>query len=117
MKAFDEFYCFLDGYFSKYIEVPIAPEDMEKTTFTGPFGTYALRRMSFGLCNAPATFQRCMMSICFFDFINTIMEVFIDDFTVHADSFDECLHHLTLVLRRCMETNLVLNFVKCHLMV
>jgi len=40
-----------------------------------------------------------------------------DDFTVHGDSFDECLHHLTLVLRRCIETNLVLNFKKCHFMV
>ena len=40
-----------------------------------------------------------------------------DDFTVHGDSFDECLHHLTLVLRRCIETNLVLNFEKCYFMV
>jgi len=56
------------------------------------------------------------MSI-FSDFITKIMEVFIDDFTVHGDSFDECLHHLTLVLRRCIETNLVLNFEKCHFMV
>jgi len=50
MKAFDEFYCFLDGN-SKYIHVPIAPEDKEKTTFTCRFGTYALRWMSFGYCN------------------------------------------------------------------
>ena len=57
-----------------------------------------------------------MMSI-FSDFITKIMEVFMDDFTVHGDSFDECLHHLTLVLRRCIETNLVLNFEKCHFMV
>ena len=40
-----------------------------------------------------------------------------DDFTLHGDSFDECLHHLTLVLRRWIETNLVLNFEKCHFMV
>jgi len=116
MKAFDEFYCFLDGYFCKYIQVPIAPKDKEKTTFIGPFGTYALRRMSFGLCNAPATFQTCMTTI-FLGFISKIMEVFMGDFNVHGDSFDECLHHLTLVLRRCIETNLVLNFEKCHVMV
>jgi len=108
-------YCLLDGY-SGYIQVPIAPTYQEKTTFTRPFSTYAFRRMPFGLCNAPAPFQRCMTSI-FFDFIAKIMEVFTDDFTVHGDSSDEYLHHLALVLRRCIKANLVLNFEKCHFMV
>ena len=62
MNAFDEFNCFLDGK-NKYIHVLIAPDDKEKTIFTCSFGTYALRRMSFGLCNALTTFQICMMSI------------------------------------------------------
>jgi hypothetical protein len=50
------FYCFLDGY-SGYNQIIINPEDQEKTTFTCLFGTYAYRKMSFGLCNAPTTFQ------------------------------------------------------------
>ena len=50
-----EYYCFLDGY-SGYNQIPIAPEDQDKTTFTCPFGTFAYRRMPFGLCNAPITF-------------------------------------------------------------
>ncbi|RVW34487.1 Retrovirus-related Pol polyprotein from transposon 297 [Vitis vinifera] len=57
--------------------------DQEKTTFTCPFGTYAYRRMPFGLCNAPATFQRCMLSI-FSDMVERIMEVFMDDITIYG---------------------------------
>ncbi|KAK0573899.1 hypothetical protein LWI29_015162 [Acer saccharum] len=57
-----EYYCFLDEY-SGYNQIPIVPKDQEKTTFTCPYGTFAYRRMPFGLCNALATFQRCMMAI------------------------------------------------------
>ena len=109
------YYCFLDGL-SGYFQIPIAPEDQEKTTFTCPYGTYAYRRMPFGLCNAPATFQRCMMAI-FDDLVEDIMEVFMDDFSVFGDSFDLCLLNLKRVLQRCEETNLVLNWEKCHFMV
>nr|GEV36258.1 DNA-directed DNA polymerase [Tanacetum cinerariifolium] len=55
--AGNKFYCFLDG-FSGYFQIPIDPQDQEKTTFTCPYGTFAYRRMPFGLCNAPGTFQR-----------------------------------------------------------
>jgi hypothetical protein len=110
-----KYYYFLDGY-SGYNQVPMDPEDQEKTTFTCPFGTFAYRRMPFGLCNAPATFQRCMISI-FFYIIERFMEIFMDDFSVFGSSFQECLDRLTLVLVRCKEKNLVLNWEKCHFMV
>src|SRR4051812_29801312 len=72
--------------------------------------------MPFGLCNAPATFQRCMSAI-FHGFCGEIMEVFMDDFSVYGTSFDHCLHNLNKVLQRCEDTNLVLNWEKCHFMV
>ena len=90
------FYCFLDGY-SGYFQIEIDVEDREKTTFTCPFGTYAYKRMPFGLCNAPATFQRCMLSI-FNDMVECIMEVFMDDITIYGSTFDECLVNLEAIL-------------------
>ena len=75
------------------------PEDQEKTTFTCPFGTFAYRRMPFGLCNAPATFQWRMISILS-DMVERFMEIFMDDFFIFGSSFQECLHRLTLVLVR-----------------
>ncbi|GJV92599.1 reverse transcriptase domain-containing protein [Tanacetum coccineum] len=90
--------------------------DQEKTTFTCPFGTYAYRRMPFGLCNAPATFQRCMLAI-FHNMIEESIEVFMDDFSVFGDSFNKCLNNLDKMLQRCKDAHLVLNWEKCHFMV
>ena len=91
-----EFYCFLDGY-SRYNQIEIALEDQEKTTFTCPFRTFSFRKMPFGLCNAPGTFQRCMMGI-FSDIIEHILEIFMDDFSVFGDSYEGCLENLRRVL-------------------
>ncbi|CAM8981073.1 unnamed protein product [Rhodiola kirilowii] len=110
-----DYFCFLDGY-SGFYQIPILPNDQGKTTFTCPYGTFAFRRMPFGLCNAPGTFQSCMMSI-FSDYIEKCIEVFMDDFSIHGSSFDDCLANLSNVLARCIETNLVLNWEKCHFMV
>ncbi|GKD35576.1 reverse transcriptase domain-containing protein [Tanacetum coccineum] len=113
--AGNKYFCFLDG-FSGYFQIPIDPNDQEKTTFTCPFGTYAYRRMPFGLCNAPATFQRCMLAI-FHDMIKESVEVFMDDFSVFGNSFDTCLNNLDKMLQRCKDAHLVLNWEKCHFMV
>ncbi|KAJ9566560.1 hypothetical protein OSB04_002526 [Centaurea solstitialis] len=91
--AGNDFYCFLDG-FSWNFQILIDPEDQEKTTFTCPYGTFAYRRMPFGLCNAPATFQRCMTAI-----------------------FQDMIEVAWRVLARCEESHLVLNWEKCHFMV
>jgi hypothetical protein len=108
-------FCFLDGY-SGFSQIAVKKQDQEKTTFTCPYGTYAYRHMPFGLCNAPATFQRCM-SVIFHGFCEEIVEVFMDDFSFYGTSFDNCLHNLDKVLQRCEEINLVLNWEKCHFMV
>ena len=106
-------FCFLNGY-SGYNQIAIEPEDQEKTTFTCPNGTFPFRRMPFGLCNAPATFQRCMMSM-FSDLEKEVMEIFMDDFTVYGSSFEQCLQNLGTVLHTCQDKNLALNWEKCHL--
>ena len=79
---------FLDGY-SGYNQITITPKDQENTTFIRPYDTFDFRRMPFGLCNAQATFQRCMMSM-FSDFMEA-MEIFTDDFSFYGPSFENCL--------------------------
>ncbi|GKB98272.1 reverse transcriptase domain-containing protein [Tanacetum coccineum] len=102
--AGNEYYCFLDG-FSGYFQIPIDPHDQEKTTFTCPYGTFAYRRMLFGLCNAPGTFQRCMVAI-FHDMIEKMMEVFMEDFSVFGNLFENCLSRVDKMLQMCEDTNL-----------
>nr|GFB39573.1 reverse transcriptase domain-containing protein [Tanacetum cinerariifolium] len=113
--AGNEYYYFLDG-FSGYFQIPIDPKDQEKTMFTCPYGTFAYKRMPFGLCNSPGTFQRCMMEI-FHDMIEQTMEVFMDDFSVFGKSFSTCLTDLEKMLKRCEDTKLALNWEKSHFMV
>ncbi|GKA15351.1 reverse transcriptase domain-containing protein [Tanacetum coccineum] len=72
--------------------------------------------MPFGLCNAPATFQRCMLAI-FHDMIKESVKVFMDDFSVFRSSFNHCLNNLDKMLQRCKDAHLVLNWEKCHFMV
>nr|GEW33839.1 reverse transcriptase domain-containing protein [Tanacetum cinerariifolium] len=113
--AGNEYYRFLDG-FSGYFQISIDPRYQEKTTFTCPYGTFAYRRMPFGLCNAPRTFQRCMLAI-FYDMVEKMMEVFMDDFSVFGNSFETCLSRLDQMLQRCEDTKLCLNWEKSHFMV
>nr|GFC15553.1 reverse transcriptase domain-containing protein [Tanacetum cinerariifolium] len=72
--------------------------------------------MPFVLCNSPRTFQRCMMAL-FHDMIEKTMEVFMDDFSVFGNSFSTCLTNLEIMLKRCEDTKLALNWEKSHFMV
>ncbi|GJS96217.1 reverse transcriptase domain-containing protein [Tanacetum coccineum] len=83
--AGNEFYCFLDG-FSGYFQIPIDPQDQEKTTFTYPYGTFAYRSIPFLACVMLPVFCSCTLLI------------------------------LEKMLKRCEDTNLVLNWEKCHFM-
>nr|GEW49444.1 DNA-directed DNA polymerase [Tanacetum cinerariifolium] len=116
-------YAFLEGdnKFPVIIAIELGDEEKsalikEKTTFTYPYGTFSYRRMPFGLCNAPGTFQRCMLAI-FHDMVEKTMEVFMDDFSVFGNSFENCLSRLDKMLQRCEDTNLCLNWEKSHFMV
>eukprot|EP00253_Pinus_taeda_P007596 PITA_07596 len=109
-----KYFSFLDG-FSGYNRIQVAPEDQDKTTFTCPWGTFAYRVLPFGLCNAPATLQRAVLGI-FSDLIHDCVEVYMDDFTVYGNSFEEALENLEKVLIRCKETNLSLSHEKCFMM-
>ncbi|GJY26856.1 reverse transcriptase domain-containing protein [Tanacetum coccineum] len=93
-----------NGIYDSYFQIPIDPQDQEKTTLTYPYGTFAYRRMPFGLCNAPGTFQRCMVAI-FYDMIEKTMEVFMYDFLGFGDSFSSCLSHFDMMLKRGIEVD------------
>ena len=101
--------------FSGYNQIQVAPEDQDKTMFTCPWGTYASRVLPFGLCNAPAMFQRAILDI-FSDLIHDCVEVYMDYYTVYGDSFNEALENLEKVLIRCKETNLSLSHENCFMM-
>ena len=105
-----QYFSFLDGY-SGYNQIRIAPKDQDKTTFTCPWGPYAYKVLPFGLCNAPATFQRAVLGILT-DLVHDCMEVCMEDFTVYGNDFKEALDNLEKVLIRCQETNLALSHEK-----
>nr|GEX58323.1 reverse transcriptase domain-containing protein [Tanacetum cinerariifolium] len=91
-----------------------------KDHFSLPFMDQMLERLAGNefycfLDGFSGTFQRCMIAI-FHDMIEKTMEVFMDDFSIFRDSFSSCLSNLDKMLKRCEDTNLVLNWEKCHFM-
>ena len=70
---------------------------------------FTFRSMSFELCNASTTFQRCMMSM-FSNLVEEAMEIFMDDFSIYGSSFEKFLKKLETLLQRCQDKNLALNW-------
>ena len=102
----------MDG-FSGYNQIQIKPEDQHKTAFICPWGTFAYRKMPFGLKNAGATFQRAMTLI--FHDLKSIIEVFLDDRAAHSRMRIRHPYHLILVFERCRHYSIRLNPHKCIL--
>ena len=103
-----EVFSFMDD-FSRYNQ--IKPEDQHKTAFICPWGTFAYRKMSFGLKNAGATFQRAMTLI--FHDLKSIIEVFLNDLAAHSRMRMRHSYHLRLVFERCRHYAVRLNPHKC----
>ena len=107
-------------YFSKldlrsgYWQVEIREEDKPKTAFqVGSLGFYEFNRMPFGLCNAPATFQR-LMERCMGDLNLRDCLIYLDDIIIFSSTFEEHLEHLEAVFARLKEHNLKLKASKCE---
>ena len=98
---------------SGYNQLAVHENDIEKTAFTTPMGLYEYLRMPFGLCNAPATFQR-LMQHCFRDEIFNVLLVFLDDIIVYSTNLQEHLYRLETVFKRLRDHGLKLKPSKCH---
>ena len=97
---------------SGYHQVAMHEKDMHRTAFTCPFGLYEFKRMPFGLCNAPATFQR-LMQTSMHDMIFEVLLAYLDDLMVFAKTFEGHIDNLERVLKRLREIGVKLNPTKC----
>jgi hypothetical protein len=102
-----EIFSLLDS-FSGYKQVLVLEEDHFKTTFQTKWGTFAYKRMPFGLINAGATFQRAM-GIAFHGLIDKSVVVFLDDMNLYSKNREDHVQHLTHIFKRCRKYNISLN--------
>lgn len=96
-----------------YHQVAIAKEDQEKTAFVTRFGQYAWKVMPFGLCNAPATFQRLMNDI-FMDTFDKYLNIYLDDLIIYSRDRESHEKHVREVLTRLRKNGLIAKKKKCH---
>jgi len=100
---------------SGYWQVEMDPQDKEKTAFTTPLGLYEFERMPFGLCNAPATFQRLMQRCLSGQLVESLL-VYLDDIIIYSPDFSSHLQHLDEVFQRLWQHGLKLQLDKCKLL-
>ena len=98
---------------SGYWQVAMDPEDQEKTAFITRHGTYEFNVMPFGLCNAPATFQRLMDRV-YKGIAYKYVVVYLDDTNIFSRTFDDHIKHLREVFTRIRKAGLKLNIEKCN---
>lgn len=101
----------MDG-FSGYNQIKMAPEDMEKTSFVTPSGTFCYKVMPFGLKNVGATYQRTMVTL-FHDMIHKEIEVYVNDMIAKSQTEEEHLIHLLKLFERLRKFRLRLHPNKC----
>ena len=97
---------------SGYHQIRITEEDRPKTAFKTPMGLYQFKVLSFGLTNAPSTFQAVMNDI-FGDLIGKYVMIYLDDILIYSRSAEEHLVHLRTVLQRLREHKLYIKLSKC----
>ncbi|KAI5626698.1 hypothetical protein C0J50_13742 [Silurus asotus] len=98
---------------SGYHQIAVSDRDRAKTAFTTPFGLFEYRRMPFGVCNGPSTFQRLMQAVMS-DLIFQVLIVYLDDILLFSQTFEEHLERLEVVLKRLLETGLKVKLTKCR---
>jgi len=98
---------------SGYHQIRVKKEDIPKTAFKTHFGQYEFKVLSFGLCNAPATFMTLMNSI-FKDELNNYVSVYLDDILIYSKTEEEHLVHLTNVFEKLRKNQLFVNLEKCE---
>ena len=94
-----------------YWQVPMNPEDRDKTAFVSPKGLYQFTTMPFGLSGAPATFQRMMDEVL--RGTESFAGVYLDDIIIHSDTWEDHLRHLDEALKRLEDAGLTLKLKKC----
>jgi hypothetical protein len=108
------FFSFLDG-FNGYNQIHIAPEDQEKLPLLVPGVHLHIESFLLGFVMHPLPSKRAILGI-FSDLVNDSLEIYMDDFTPHGNTFDMALDNLEKVLKHCKQTHLSLSTEKCHMM-